>query len=71
MGCAALVFSPERGQFFSAGWDTDVRAWDVATLTGKRVLRGIGEVSHAEDPRRNPRIYIPFDDGLDSPILAL
>ena len=23
-----------------------------------------------QDPRRNPRLYIPFDTGLDSPVLV-
>lgn len=39
LGVAALAACPGREVFWSAGFDTDVREWDLTTLTGRRARR--------------------------------
>jgi hypothetical protein len=69
-GVACTSLSPDGNTLYTGAWDNDIWAWNTRTWAGKRVVRGIGEMSFSSREDLNPNAFVSHP-GHDSAVLAM
>lgn len=69
-GVACTSLSPDGNTLYTGAWDNDIWAWNTRTWAGKRVVRGIGEMSWSSREDLNPNAFVSHP-GHDSAVLAM